>query len=212
MPRAKAVVGAVGTSISSPFCAKSKKSQPLGMTKERAVPLARLKPRSLSFSVPLDGCPMAPNFLLGPIASTKLHAPFLKERRTRGLVQGSVQEIRGVCTGVAGALHGLNEMGRSPFRCCLSRAPKPNNEKNITRRPERCEAEPFVEMFFRRVQRWWRIPRFSSTPLIQSLRDVSLAKHGYSSILLIYALPRFETDTSQGKVLDTRRPLNYKAK
>src|SRR5450631_1900569 len=24
-----------------------------------------------------------------------------------------------VCAGVAGALHGLNKMGRSPFRCCL---------------------------------------------------------------------------------------------
>jgi hypothetical protein len=37
LPRAKAVVGAVGTSISSPFCAKSKKSQALGMTKEEVV-------------------------------------------------------------------------------------------------------------------------------------------------------------------------------
>ena len=44
----------------------------------------------------------------------KLHAPFVKERRTRGLVRGSLQEIRGVCTGVAGALRGLNKMGRSP--------------------------------------------------------------------------------------------------
>ena len=35
-----------------------------------------------------------------------------------------------VCAGVAGALHGLNKMGRSPFRCYLSPASKPKNEKN----------------------------------------------------------------------------------
>jgi hypothetical protein len=35
-----------------------------------------------------------------------------------------------VCAGVAGALHGLNKMGRSPFRCCLSRPAKSKNEKN----------------------------------------------------------------------------------
>jgi hypothetical protein len=78
------------------------------------------------------GCPMAPNFLLRPTASTKLHAPFLKERRTRGLVQCSLQEIRGVCTGGAGALHGLNKMGRSPLRCFLSRAAKSKNEKDLS--------------------------------------------------------------------------------
>jgi hypothetical protein len=35
-----------------------------------------------------------------------------------------------VCAGVAGALHGLNKMGRSPFRCCLLRSAKPKNEKD----------------------------------------------------------------------------------
>jgi hypothetical protein len=69
-----------------------------------------------------------------------------------------------VCAGVAGALHGLNEMGRSPFRCCLSRAPKPHNEKNITRRPERCEAGPFVEMFFMRAQRSGEFRGFPQWP------------------------------------------------
>jgi hypothetical protein len=38
-----------------------------------------------------------------------------------------------VCAGVAGALHGLNEMGRSPFRCSHSRAAKPKTK--------RCEAD-----------------------------------------------------------------------
>jgi hypothetical protein len=33
-----------------------------------------------------------------------------------------------VCVGVAGALHGLNKMGRSPFRCCLFRAAKSERE------------------------------------------------------------------------------------
>jgi hypothetical protein len=36
---------------------------------------------------------------------------------------------------LAGALHGLNKMGRSPFRCCLSSAEKPNNDKNPSPRP-----------------------------------------------------------------------------
>ncbi len=56
---------------------------------------------------------MAPNFLLGSNGFHKLHAPFLKERRTRGRIQGSLQEIRGVCAGISGALHGLNEMGKA---------------------------------------------------------------------------------------------------
>ena len=68
---------------------------------------------------PLDGCPMAPNFLLGPTGSTSFMRLSFKERRTLGLVQSSLQEIRGVCVGVAGALHGLNRIGRSPFRCFL---------------------------------------------------------------------------------------------
>jgi len=36
-----------------------------------------------------------------------------------------------VCVGVAGALHGLNKMGRSPFLCCLFRAAKSKNEKTL---------------------------------------------------------------------------------
>jgi hypothetical protein len=75
--------------------------------------------------------PHVPEFPVDANGFHKLHAPFLKERRTRGLVQGSVQEIRGVCTGVAGALHGLKEMGRSPFRCSLWCAAKPKKEKPI---------------------------------------------------------------------------------
>src|SRR5882672_1884933 len=71
---------------------------------------------------PSGRVPHGPEFPVGSNGFHKLHAPFLKERRTRGRIQGSLQEIRGVCTGVAGALHGLNKMGRSPFRCCLSRA------------------------------------------------------------------------------------------
>jgi hypothetical protein len=51
LPRAKAVVGAVGTSISSPFCAKSKKSQPLGMTKERVMVALRVVAGSRRFSL-----------------------------------------------------------------------------------------------------------------------------------------------------------------
>ena len=45
-----------------------------------------------------------------------------------------------VCAGVAGALHGLNKMGRSPFRCCLLRAPKPKNEKDS--HPRADDAKP----------------------------------------------------------------------
>ena len=63
--------------------------------------------------------PHGPEFPVESNGFHKLHAPFLKERRTRGLVQGSLQKIRGVCTGVAGALHGLNEMGRSPISANL---------------------------------------------------------------------------------------------
>ena len=97
-----------------------------------------MKLRILHPSVPLDGCPMAPNFLLMPMGPTNFMRLSLKERRTRGLVQGSVQEIRGVCTGVAGALHGLKEVGRSPFRCCLSRAAKPRNEGTLSRPAPAC--------------------------------------------------------------------------
>ena len=96
---------------------------------------------------------MSPNFLLGPIASTKLHAPFLKERRTRGPVWGSVQEIRGVCVGVAGTLHGLNKMGRSPFQCFLLRAKKPRPRRNLTERATdakpTCPGMPWRDQRFR---------------------------------------------------------------
>src|ERR1700732_4430868 len=44
----------------------------------------------------------------------KLHAPFLKERRTRGLVQGSVQEIRGVRPSV----HGPKTDSSNAFTSC----------------------------------------------------------------------------------------------
>jgi hypothetical protein len=36
-----------------------------------------------------------------------------------------------VCVGVAGALHGLNKMGRSPFRCFPFRAAKSKNEGTL---------------------------------------------------------------------------------
>jgi hypothetical protein len=75
------------------------------------------KDSDISFS--LDGVPHGPEFPVGFNGFHRLHAPFLNERRTRGVFQGSVQEIRGVCAGVAGALHGLKKMGRSPFRCCF---------------------------------------------------------------------------------------------
>ena len=120
------------------------------LVKRPASPVWRWKPRIQYHSASQDGCPMSPNFLLGPIASTKLHAPFLKERRTRGLVWGSVQEIRGVCVGVAGALHGLNKMGRSPFQCFLFRA-KPRRSRTLTRRANDAKdlqlSGPFLEIF-----------------------------------------------------------------
>jgi hypothetical protein len=40
--------------------------------------------------------PHIPDFLWSLVGSTKLYAPFLNERRTRGRVQGCVQEIRGI--------------------------------------------------------------------------------------------------------------------
>jgi hypothetical protein len=43
-----------------------------------------------------------------------------------------------VCAGVAGALHGLKKMGRSPFRCCLLRSAKPKQERE---RPSPWRAE-----------------------------------------------------------------------
>jgi hypothetical protein len=88
---------------------------------------SRAKPRILNCLSPWTGAP-CPEFPVRSSGSRKLHAPFLTERRTRGFVQGSLQEIRGVCAGVAGALHGLNKMGRSPFRCSASRAARPKNE------------------------------------------------------------------------------------
>ena len=62
---------------------------------------------------PSGRVPHGPEFPVGSNGFHKLHAPFLKERRTRRRIQGSLQEIRGVCAGVAGALHGLNEMGEA---------------------------------------------------------------------------------------------------
>jgi hypothetical protein len=41
-----------------------------------------------------------------------------------------LQEIRGVCTGVAGALHGLNEMGEAPSAVLVR---VQNNQKNKKR-------------------------------------------------------------------------------
>jgi hypothetical protein len=66
-----------------------------------------------------------PEFPVGFNGFHKLHAPFLKERRTRGRIQGSLQEIRGVCAGISGALHGLTRWGEAPFRCSRSHAAKP---------------------------------------------------------------------------------------
>jgi hypothetical protein len=40
--------------------------------------------------------PHIPDFLWSLVGSTKLYAPFLKERRTRCCVQGRVKEIRGI--------------------------------------------------------------------------------------------------------------------
>jgi hypothetical protein len=42
-----------------------------------------------------QGCPISP-ISCGISWVRELHAPFLNERRTRGRVQGSVQEIRGI--------------------------------------------------------------------------------------------------------------------
>jgi hypothetical protein len=44
---------------------------------------------------PSTGAPH-PRFPVKPVGFRTLHAPFLKERRTRGPVQRSVQEIRGI--------------------------------------------------------------------------------------------------------------------
>jgi len=56
----------------------------------------------------------------------KLHAPFLKERRTRGLVRGSLQEIRAVCT--RGATPWVEQDGAKPIP--LSRAAKSNQRSD----------------------------------------------------------------------------------
>jgi hypothetical protein len=45
----------------------------------------------------------------------ELHAPFLKERRTRGLVQGCVQEIRGISL-VFREMWDSTALPRQPFR------------------------------------------------------------------------------------------------
>ena len=49
-----------------------------------------------SLSTTNDGCPGSPEFPVKLGGFRALHAPFLKERRTRGFVHGSVQEIRGI--------------------------------------------------------------------------------------------------------------------
>ena len=54
--------------------------------------------------------PHGPEFPVEANGFQKPHAPFLNERRIRGLVQGSVQEIRGVRPGV----HGPKTMGAAP--------------------------------------------------------------------------------------------------
>ena len=60
-----------------------------------------------------------------------------------------------VCAGVAGALHGLNKMGRSPFRRCLSLAAKSKNEGELNdAKPSDLQFRgPFLEMFFDRAER-----------------------------------------------------------
>jgi hypothetical protein len=46
-----------------------------------------------------------------------------------------------VCVGAAGALHGLNKMGRSPFRCSLFTCSETKETRStLPRRRERCEA------------------------------------------------------------------------
>ena len=48
-----------------------------------------------SIPAPMDGCPTSP-ISCGVRGFPELHAPFLKERRTRGPFQSCVQEIRGI--------------------------------------------------------------------------------------------------------------------
>ncbi len=113
-----------------------------------------------------------------------------------------------VCAGVAGALHGLNEMGRSPFRCCLSRAAKPNKEKSITRRLGRCEAEP---NFLESAAMVKNSAVFLNAPDTTRQKCLSLNVDipGPSLNMNRRVLRRGH---KPGKVLDTGRPLNYKAK
>jgi hypothetical protein len=83
--------------------------------------------------------PTAPNYpRLSPRPRPQRHSNF--RRSIAGLAGGARLEVEAedsvpfcppgrvphVCAGVAGALHGLNKMGRSPFRCCLLPAEKPD--------------------------------------------------------------------------------------
>ena len=63
---------------------------------------------------------MAPNFLLGPMGSTNFMRLSLKKGAHAAVSRAACRKFGVFAVGVAGALHGLNKMGRSPFRCCLS--------------------------------------------------------------------------------------------
>jgi hypothetical protein len=70
----------------------------------------------------------------------------------------------------------------------------------------------FERWGFRVYVRTQRLKPSSSRALKQRIKAVFLSETQISRFFLKYAVAHFEADTSQGKVLDTRRLLNYKAK
>jgi hypothetical protein len=73
---------------------------------------------------------MAPNFLLSPMGSTNFMRLSLKKGADVDLSCAACRKFGVFVPASAGALHGLNKMGRSPFRCYLSRTANPKKENN----------------------------------------------------------------------------------
>jgi hypothetical protein len=77
----------------------SRKTSELGAHKDsftREDPKRKILVSGLTFNDQQHPGAPHPRFPVKRRGFRELHAPFLKERRTRGYVQGSVQEIRGI--------------------------------------------------------------------------------------------------------------------